>query len=594
MAPVVLGGAALVVVLSRVPEFNSWGVVVGVIVSSGAVLWAQRRILQREVGQWVRGTRNALQAMAHGDLLASLPDARCQELHALTSEWNLMLDALGEQSRWYADMMDQVADGILFLDTSHIIQTVNPAGAILLGFANPGEVMGRGLAALLSKPSVIDQLAQSEESSEIECIQPGGKKVLLGVRANRHVQGATVGILMVFRDVGVQHELKETLATARDAALQAVRLKADFLANMSHEIRTPMNGILGMAELLLGTSLDPEQRDFAKTILGSGSSLLRIINDILDFSKIEAGKLTVESVPFRVRKCLREVISLIEPVANEKGIELSLKVAEAVPEGALGDTVRLRQILLNLVGNAVKFTANGQVELEVSVERGGAKQQVVFLVRDSGIGMTAEQCSHVFEQFVQADASTTRKFGGTGLGLAISKQLTELMQGSIGVSSELGLGTTFSLRLPLQSAALPEPASVRASLSHPPSGRATRVLLVEDNLINQKVAVRFLKKLGCETEVVGDGAQALSALNRSAYDVVFMDCQMPVMDGFAATREIRRREGDGSHTRIVAMTANAMTGDRERCISAGMDDYLSKPLKLSLLRDTVRRIQRSN
>lgn len=459
----------------------------------------------------------------------------------------------------------------------------------------------------------------TDRSSEFAHMRAQQWRLLLGLAAIYLVLYSV--LLFVFwsserarlRHVGSLHELATQNEAARLAAEQNTRLKSQFLATMSHEIRTPMNGVIGMANLLEETPLTPAQSGYVRDIVNSGESLLAIINDILDISKIEAGKMEFERATFDLPELVQSVHAMLKVRANQKGIGLHVDLDDASTQCFVGDALRIRQVLLNLVSNAVKFTDHGQVNVSVQRQSGGVR----FAVRDSGIGMEPQEVAQLFQSFTQVDGSATRRFGGTGLGLAISKKLVEGMQGTIGVDSQKDVGTTFYFELPLQmdptrpvsmrstpavdaaapSLAMPaiapaEPAAQAVLVAETPLSRG-KLLLVEDHPVNQKLAAALLQRMGFEVDVAQDGSLGVDMAERQLYDAILMDVQMPVMNGLDATRAIRQGTGRNQGGWIIALTANAMESDRQECLSAGMNDFLSKPLRKEDLTAAINRIPKT-
>jgi len=665
--------------------------------------------------------------------------------------------ALSESEQLMRLIIDTALDAVVNTDAEGRITDWNPQAEAIFGWPR-SEALSRDLPA-----TIIPSRFRKAHENDLHRYLTTEKSLILNKRieitamrrdetefpAELTVSALDVNGRMCFsafvRDITDRKTAERELAEARDKALESSRLKSEFLANMSHEIRTPMNGIIGMTGLLLDTEQSAEQRDFAEIISFSAESLLTIINDILDFSKIEAGRMTIEAAPFDLRSAVEAVAELLSPRAEEKGLELIVRFAPETPSHLVGDSGRVRQVLTNLVGNAVKFTDQGHILIDVSlIGTEGDEALIRVSIEDTGMGIAEKSLADIFGKFTQADASTTRKHGGTGLGLAISKQLVELMNGEVGVSSQVGEGSTFwfTFRAPISETAPPPPpapaalsglrvlvvddnrvnlrvldgqlsqmglticcvpsgqealdelhgacqkgapynlavvdhhmpemtglelgrsiqsdqalsdsivtvllssvsnkesgeeikaAGFAASLTKPVRASALmdslsvawaarrrhlpeqlsnlqqattggrknnnsaaedapyaglRVLLAEDNLVNQKVAVGMLEKLGCQVDVAGDGQKAVEISARGGHHLILMDCQMPEMDGYQATAEIRRSEGSGRHLPIIALTANAMKGDREKCLAAGMDDYASKPMKLDTLRGVLDR-----
>ena len=410
-----------------------------------------------------------------------------------------------------------------------------------------------------------------------------------------NVAGEVEGVITTFTDITELKRTEERLTEAKQAAEQAMRARSQFLANMSHEIRTPMNGVLGMASVLGDTPLDAQQQEYLEAIRISGESLLKIVNDILDFSKIEAGKVEIEQTAFDLRSRVSSILQLFAASARSKNITLSSTCGEDVPWRIIGDAVRISQTLSNLIGNAIKFTETGGVRVAVGVQTHVDDQYILrFDVHDSGIGISEAAIERIFDPFSQEDATTTRRFGGTGLGLTISRQLAGLMGGELFVASTQGKGSSFSFTVKVRGGLTPsdsaQPAPVEAN---PPVAAAMQpldILLAEDNHVNQIVAGAMLKKLGCTVTVAHDGQQAVDKVKERRFDLILMDCHMPNLDGFEATAAIRELEKQGQprHT-IIALTANAMEGDRDNCLAAGMDDYISKPINAKALAEVLQR-----
>lgn len=484
-------------------------------------------------------------------------------------------------------------DPLLKVDCDHAkLLFINPAA-----YNKYSDILRRGL----DHPLLVDVLAVADEAYRLG--RSMTREVQVGAITYQQVVapyllGNERTVTIYNYDITKLKDIEEHLRRERENAEAANRAKSDFLANMSHELRTPMNGVLGMASLLKGTALTSEQNELVETICNSGETLLMLLNDILDFSKIEAGQLTLEDVPFNLADLVCSTTRLLEPLAARKGIALETMIDRAAPMHVIGDPARIRQILTNLIGNAIKFTGQGAVSVALKCDgMVGSKAALRFQIDDTGIGIKPEHIKKIFNKFTQADETTTRRFGGTGLGLTICKLLTETMGGEIGVDSFVGVGSTFWFTLPLTIASDSQTAMMIAEDTPRPRNEdmpmfdfsAAKMIVIDDHPINLLFAKKLLQKFGCRSvDTVDNGNDALQMMAARRYDLVITDCQMPEMDGYAVSRIIREREQQsGRRTPIIAMTANAMVGDREKCIAAGMDDYVSKPINEPRLYEVI-------
>jgi PAS domain S-box-containing protein len=524
-------------------------------------------------------------------------------------------EALRESEELYRTLIETSPDAILLADTNTNFIMVNQVAVRLYGYQNMEEMIGKTFLDLIApeeRPRLFEHFKatlQTGSSRAMECtsLKKDGSLFPIEVNASLFVdaQGRPKGTIAIVRDnterkhtTAELFNLNKQLETAKEAAEAGSRAKSEFLASMSHEIRTPLNAVIGMLGLLSTSELSGPHREYVEIAHKSADGLLVIINDILDFSKIEAGKLLFEPVPFDLLSVVEETIDMMVMKTREKGLDLTVQYGPDVPRHFIGDSGRIRQVLINLVNNAIKFTQKGHIVIDVRAEEQVNEELLLrIIVEDTGIGIPSDTLDSLFKPFVQADASTTRRYGGTGLGLAISKRLVEMMRGTIGASSRMGEGSAFwfTLCLPLdkqftgvavpmaEKVALHLPAESGATQTALPKtarwGRPLRVLVVEDNIMNQRVTLLMLTELGCHVDLAANGRESIEIIELLPFDMVFMDCEMPEMDGFEATREIRRLQGD-KHLPIIAMTAYALQGDREQCLAAGMDDYLSKPVKL--------------
>ncbi|MEI6544399.1 MAG: ATP-binding protein [Methylococcales bacterium] len=507
-------------------------------------------------------------------------------------------------------LFESASDGIVIVSAQGTIEMVNDHLLSLFGYSRI-EVLGQPVEMLIPSRFAEQHVQYRKGFVKHPQNRPMSlsKPDLFALRKNgsefpietslSYVHSQKGLVVMVFiMDITEKKQAEKDLAEARDQAIEASHLKSEFLAAMSHEIRTPMNGVIGITDLLMETALDEEQRKLLKMVKDSGASLLYIINDILDTSKIEAGMLQLENIDFDLSSEIEGVSDLMTIRTKEKQLVLITQIQSDVPRHLYGDPGRLRQILINLLGNAIKFTLKGTVELQIELKAlEDQKATIFFSVKDTGIGISARVQSELFQPYRQADQSTARKFGGTGLGLAICRKLVELMGGRIGVDSQEGIGSRFWFIVPFDLATneIPQPLQQEDKKDLYPSCKEAgntlpKILLAEDNNVNALIAMKMLERLGYDAERVTNGREALDAFNRNSYRLILMDCQMPEMDGYETTCEIRAIEQKtGGHVPIVAITASALSSDLERCWSVGMDDHISKPIDKQLLASIIER-----
>ncbi len=579
--------------------------------------------LKKKDGEVVTCSLNA--QMIYGG--SSKPVAVEGVMRDITERKHMEMELI-ETQEFYLQILETAATAVFTVDSEKIIRSVNREFCHLTGFSE-AEAIGRHCSILQGDPCVnMCGLYDTDRDEPILRKQCSLKtkdgrtlRILKNSQKIRDENGTITGGIESFIDVTElvkAREVAEDTANQLESAIERANImaaeaefanmaKSEFLARMSHEIRTPMNGVIGMTELLLDTDLTDTQRQYARIVITSAESLLSLINDILDFSKIEAGKLDLEALDFDLQAVLEDISQVLALKANEKGLNLAVFIHPDVPLDIRGDPGRLRQIIVNLVGNAIKFTSKGEVKIKVYLkDKSENEVMLCFTVTDTGIGIPAGRLDSLFLPFSQVDGSTTRKYGGTGLGLSISRQLSELMGGEIGVNSRVNEGSSFwfTARFKIQAVSAHDNKNMflkscdgfgnvkgKSRILSDAEKKQVRILLAEDNPTNQLLARTILKKIGYQVDAVANGKEALDALGAASYDLILMDCQMPEMDGYEATRRIRKGDQGlpNPHLPVIAMTANAMQGDREKCLEAGMNDYIAKPVNPKALAETLER-----
>ena len=521
--------------------------------------------------------------------------------------------ALKESERLLATIINFLPDATLVIDKEGRVISWNQAMEKMTG-VKAEQILGKGNYEHAlpfygeRRPILVDEVLGSDQIkrrydkmekqedgtllAEISIPNLRGNEVhLLGsASALYDSNGNYWGAIESIRDISERKRAEQDLQRSKEKAESAARVKSEFLANMSHEIRTPMNAVIGMTDLMLDENLTESQRECIEIIRNSGDTLLAIISNILDFTKIEAEMIELERQPFELHDCLKLSLEMVAVDANRKGLDTEYTFKDHVPKVVLGDPIRINQILINLLNNAVKFTEKGKITVSVSGKAiEGGNYEIHFAVKDTGIGIPKDKMGRLFQSFSQVDASMARRYGGTGLGLAISKRLAELMGGMMWVESEVGKGSTFHFTIHVEPT-LCDPIKIGTHNTRPMLDlkegldHALRILLAEDNAVNQIVTQRMLNKLGYKADVAANGIEVLLVMERLHYDVVLMDVQMPEMDGLEATQAICQRWPKGERPVIIAMTASALKGDREMCLAAGMDGYVSKPVKIAMLK----------